>query len=51
MSVVSEPLRGADLESAKQKYGAKAATLPQCCHSFLAGGEQGLKIRQEDLVN
>jgi transposase len=50
-SVVLELLRGADLESASRKYGVTAATLSEWRDAFLAAGEEGLKIRQEDLVD
>ncbi len=51
MSVVLELLRGADLESTSRKHGVTAATLSEWREAFLAGGEEGLKIRQEDLVD
>jgi hypothetical protein len=51
MSVVLERLRGADLESTSRKYGVTAATLPEWREAFLVAGEEGLKIRQEDLVD
>lgn len=51
MSVVLELLRGADLESRSRKHGVTAATLSEWREAFLAGGEEGLKIRQEDLVD
>ncbi|MCX7602904.1 MAG: helix-turn-helix domain containing protein, partial [Bryobacteraceae bacterium] len=51
MSVVLELLRGADLEAASRKHGVTAATLSQWREAFLAAGEEGLKIRQEDLVD
>ncbi|MFZ5927234.1 MAG: helix-turn-helix domain-containing protein [Acidobacteriota bacterium] len=50
MSVVLELLRGADLESTSRRYGVTAATLSEWREAFLAAGEEGLKIRQEDLV-
>ena len=50
-SVVLELLRGADLESTSRKYGVTAATLTEWRDAFLAGGAEGLKIRQEDLVD
>ena len=51
MSVVLELLRGADLESTSRKHGVTAATLSEWRETFLAAGEEGLKIRQEDLVD
>ena len=51
MSVVLELLRGADLESSSCKYGVTAATLSEWREAFLAAGEEGLKIRQKDLVD
>jgi len=51
MSVVLELLRGADLESTSRKHGVTAATLSEWREAFLAAGEEGLKIRQEDLVD
>jgi hypothetical protein len=51
LSVVLELLRGADLESTSRKYGVTVATLSQWREAFLAAGEAGLKIRQEDLVD
>jgi len=51
MSVVLELLRGADLESTSRRYGVTAATLSDWREAFLAAGEEGLKIRQEDLVD
>jgi hypothetical protein len=51
MSVVLELLRGADLESTSRRYGVTAATLSEWREAFLAAGEEGLKIRQEDLVD
>ena len=50
MSVVLE-LRGADLESTSCKYGVSAASLSEWREAFLAAGEEGHKIRQEDLVD
>lgn len=49
MSVVLELLRGADLECTSRKYGA--TTLSEWGDAFLAAGGEGLKIRQEDLVD
>ncbi|MGQ9632704.1 MAG: hypothetical protein ACUVXB_00500 [Bryobacteraceae bacterium] len=49
MSVVSELLRGADLDSTSRKYGA--TTLSEWGDAFLAASGEGLKIRQEDLVD
>jgi hypothetical protein len=51
LSVVLELLRGADLESTSRKYGVTVAALSQWREAFLAAGEAGLKIRQEDLVD
>jgi hypothetical protein len=51
MSVVLELLRGDDLESTSRKHGVTAATLSEWREAFLAAGEEGLKIRQEDLVD
>jgi transposase-like protein len=51
MNVVLELLPGADLESTSRKYGVTAATLSEWREAFLAAGEEGLKIRQEDLVD
>jgi len=45
-SVVLELLRGADLELTSRKYGVTAATLTEWRDAFLAGGAEGLKIRQ-----
>jgi len=50
-SVVLELLRGADLESTSRKYGLPAAALTEWRDAFLAAGAEGLKIRQEDLVD
>jgi hypothetical protein len=44
-------LHGADLESTSRKYGVTIAALSQWREAFLAAGEAGLKIRQEDLVD
>jgi transposase-like protein len=49
--VVLELLRGAGLESTCRKHGVTAATLSEWREAFLAAGEEGLKIRQEDLVD
>jgi hypothetical protein len=49
--VVLKLLRGADLESTSRKYGVTVAALSQWREAFLAAGEAGLKIRQEDLVD
>jgi transposase len=49
--VVLELLRGADLESTSRKYGVAAATLSEWRDTFLAGGAEALKVRQEDLVD
>ena len=51
MGVVLELLRGADLETLSRKYAVTAATLSSWRDSFLASGEAGLKIRQQDLVD
>ncbi len=51
MAVVVELLRGEDLESLSRKYAVTAATLPAWRDAFLAGGEAGLKIREEDLAD
>jgi hypothetical protein len=50
LSVVLELLRGADLESTSRKYGLTVAALSQWREAFLAAGEAGLQIRQEDLA-
>jgi hypothetical protein len=42
---------GADLKSTSRQHGAAAATLPKWRRAFLVAGEEGLKIRQEDLVD
>ena len=51
MGVVVELLRGADRESTSRKYGVTAATLSEWREAFLAAGAEGIKIRQEDLVD
>ena len=51
MAVVLELLRGEDLESVSRKYAVTAATLSAWRDAFLASGEPGLKIRQEDLAD
>lgn len=51
MSVVAELLRGAGLESTSRKHGVTAATLSEWREAFLGAGEEGLKIRQEDMVD
>ncbi len=51
MSVVIELLRGADLESLSRKYAVTAAALSAWRDAFLAAGEAGLKVRQQDLVD
>ncbi len=51
MGVVLELLCGQDLESLSRNYGVTAATLTAWRDAFLASGEAGLKIRQEDLVD
>lgn len=50
MSVVLHVLRGADLDSTSRKHWVTAATLSEWREAFLAAGEEGLKIRQEDFV-
>ena len=50
-SVVLELLRGADPESTSRRHGLTAATLSEWRDAFLAAGAEGLKIRQEDLVD
>jgi hypothetical protein len=44
-------LRGADLESLSRKYGVKVSAISHWREAFLAAGEAGLQIRQEDLVD
>jgi hypothetical protein len=44
-------LYGAYLESPSCKYGVTVAALSQWREAFLAAGEAGFKIRQEDLVD
>ena len=51
MAVVLELLRGEDLESLSRKYAVTAATLSAWRDAFLASGEAGLKIRDENLVD
>jgi transposase len=51
MVVVLELLRGEDLETLSRKCAVTAATLSAWRDAFLASGEAGLKIRQEDLVD
>ncbi|MCX7590984.1 MAG: transposase, partial [Kiritimatiellae bacterium] len=51
MSVILELLRGADLEATSRKHGVPAATLSQWREAFLAAGEEGLEVRQEDLAD
>lgn len=51
MAVVLELLRGEDLESVSRKHAVTAATLSAWRDAFLASGEAGLKIREEDLVD
>ena len=48
---VLELLRGEDLESLSRKYAVTAATLSSWRDAFLASGEAGLKIREDDLVD
>ena len=47
--MVLELLRGEDLESLSRQYAITAATLSSWRDAFLASGEAGLKIRQEEL--
>ncbi|MCS7042053.1 MAG: transposase [Bryobacteraceae bacterium] len=51
MSVVLELLRGADLEVTSRRGGVTVATLLEWREAFLSAGEEGLRIRQEDLVD
>jgi hypothetical protein len=51
MAVVLELLQGEDLESLSRKWAATAATLSDWRDAFLACGEAGLKIREDDLVD
>jgi hypothetical protein len=51
VAVVLELLRGEDLENLSRKYAITVATLSSWRDAFLASGEAGLKIRQEDLVD
>jgi hypothetical protein len=51
MAVVLELLRGEDLENLSRKYAVTAATLSDWRDAFLASGEAGLKIREDDLVD
>ena len=51
MSVVIELLRGAELESLSRKYAVTAAALSAWRDAFLAAGEAGLKVRQQELVD
>ena len=51
MAVVLELLRGDDLETLSRKYAVTAATLSAWHDAFLASGEAGLKIREDDLVD
>ena len=51
VAVVLELLRGEDLESLSRNYAITAATLSSWRDAFLASGEAGLKIRQEDLAD
>jgi len=48
---VLELLRGEDLENLSRKYAVTAATLSAWRDSFLAGGEAGLKAREEEPVD
>jgi len=49
--VVLDLLRGADPEWLSRSYAVAAATLPACRDAFLAAGEAGIKVRQEDLLD
>ena len=51
MGVVLELLLEDDLESLSRNSAVTAATVSAWRDAFLAGGEAGLKIRQEDLVD
>ena len=51
MAVVVELLRGDDLETLSRKYADMAVTPLARRDAFLAGGEAGRKIRDEDLVD
>ena len=51
MAVVLELLRGEDLESLSRKYAVTGATLSSWRDAFLASGEAGLKIREDNLVD
>lgn len=51
VAVVLELLRGEDLESLSRRYAITAATLSSWRDAFLASGEAGLKIRQEELAD
>lgn len=51
VAVVLELLRGEDLESLSRQYAITAATLSSWRDAFLASGEAGLKIRQEELAD
>jgi len=51
VTVVLELLRGEDLENLSRKYAVTAATLSAWRDSFLAGGEAGLKAREEEPVD
>jgi hypothetical protein len=48
--VVLKPLRRAGLESTSRKYRVTAAALTEWRDTFLAGGAEVLKVRQEDDV-
>jgi hypothetical protein len=50
LSVVLGLPRGAHLGPLSRKYGVTVAVLSQWREAFLAAGEAGLKIRQEDLT-
>jgi len=51
VAVVLELLRGDDLETLSRKYAVTAATLSAWRDSFLAGGEAGLKAREEEPID
>ncbi|MCS7041485.1 MAG: hypothetical protein NZR01_01695, partial [Bryobacteraceae bacterium] len=51
MRVILEFLRGADLEATSRKLASRGRLCLQWREAFLAAGEEGLKIRQEDLVD
>jgi hypothetical protein len=51
LSVVPEPLLGADLESLRRKYGVHVTAVLQRREAFPAAGDTGLKTAEEDLVD